>query len=293
MNQSKIENQKPKINLAHHRDIYYGIGVSLIITIMYIPTIYKLFDHAWRASDYDHGPLMFLIFLWLVWRSRDFLNLPVDRSFHPFYLLLFILGLLLYLLGTMQRFIIIETFSMIPVILGTTGFLLGRDSLKGILFPILFIAFLIPLPLFFIDMLTTPLKEMVSYVTSGILRLTHYPVSRNGVIINIADYSLLVSDACSGLRSIISIMAVSSVFLYIQKITLIHKLLIFIFVLPITLFANILRILLLALITYYYGEAAGQGFFHNFSGYLLFAVSLISLAVITEIAKGLRKNKLP
>ena len=260
---------------THHKNIYYGIGVFFLLTIMYTPTIYKLFDHGWRASKYDHGPLMFFLFLWLLWRSRNFLNLPVDRSFHPFYLLLFILGLLLYLLGAMQRFIIIETFSMIPVILGITGFLLGRDSLKGALFPVMFILFIIPLPLFFIDMLTTPLKEMVSYATSGLLSFIHYPVSRDGVIINIGDYSLLVSDACSGLRSIISIMAVGSIFLYLQKIPFIHKLLIFILVLPITLFSNILRILLLALITYYYGEAAGQKFFHDFSGYLLFAVSLI------------------
>lgn len=94
------------------------------------------------------------------------------------------------------------------------------------------------------------------------------------------DYSIVVGDACSGLRSLTSLMAVGAIYAYLQKISNLKRFVLFLSIIPIAIAANIIRFLLLALITYYFGEATGQGFFHNFSGILLFAIALISLVIL-------------
>jgi exosortase len=252
---------------------------SLLIAL-YIPTFYKLFSYGWKQTDYSHGPLILLVFLYLIFRKRNVFTTTTDSRVHLFSFSLLFLGSIMYALGSIHRVIMIESFSLIPVFLGTTGFLMGREAFRQMLFPAAFLIFLVPPPLFFIDMLTSPLKMFVAGVSESFLRLAGYTLNRNGVILFIGDYSIVVGDACSGVRSLISLMAVGALYSYLQATSNIKRVVLFLSIIPIAIGANIIRLMLFALITYHFGEAAGQGFFHYFSGILIFIMSLMSLVVI-------------
>jgi exosortase len=161
-----------------------------------------------------------------------------------------------------------------------TGFLLGKEALLRFLFPAAFLLFLVPPPLFLIDLVTSPLKLFLAYVAERFLTFTGYAAGRSGTVLFIGDYSIVVGDACSGLRSLIALMAVGAVYAYLQKMPGWKRGALFLAVIPISVFANFIRLILLALITYYFGEAAGQGFFHYFSGLLLFSIALLSLVLV-------------
>ncbi|MCC6544220.1 MAG: exosortase [Nitrospirae bacterium] len=274
------------------RDIYSLKSVTyLLLTILYIPTFYKLSTGGWKLADYTQGPLILIAFLWLIWTKRAAFSLPSTNRIQPFSFCLLTIGLLLYAFGAVQKLLILEIFSLILVLIGTTGFLLGKDATKKILFPALFLIFLVPPPLFVIDMMTSPLKRMVAKATEIILSSAGYLISRNGVILFVGDYNIVVGDACSGLRSLISLMSVGAIYVYLTNSSALKRGLLFSSIIPIAIFANIIRLLLLALITYHFGEAAGQGFFHNFSGILVFVMSLIGLFLLDLLIN--RKLPLP
>ena len=241
---------------------------------IYIPTFYRLFSYGWKFADYSQGPLVLLAFLWLLWRQRRVLRMPADGGAHPFFLLFLALGLFAYVFGARERAITIESASMVPVLIGAVGFMSGGEAARGILFPALFLLFLVPPPLFMIDMLTSPLKNMVTAASAVFLRDIGYAADRDGVLLNIGDYTLVVGDACSGMRSLVSLMSVGALYSYVQKMPGSKRVLLFLSVLPISVAANTARLVALALITYYFGESAGQGFFHEFSGFFLFVVAV-------------------
>lgn len=266
------------------KDIYLLKSVTyLILLVTYIPTFYKLFSYGWRLADYTHGPLILIAFLWLLWTKRDAFIMPSSDRIHPFALSLLVTGLLFYAFGSVQRLVILEAFSLIPVLIGTTGFLLGRDAVKKILFPAFFLIFLVPPPLFLVDMITSPLKLLIAKATEIILNTAGYLVTRNGVILFVGDYNIVVGDACSGVRSLVSLMSVGALYVYLINTSMVKRVVLFLSVIPASIFANIVRLLLLALITYHFGEAAGHGFFHDFSGIMVFVMSLISLLIFDLI----------
>lgn len=212
--------------------------------------------------------------------EESFFLTSADSKTHLFSFFILLFGLILYIFGSIHKTVMFESFSLIPVFMGTTGFLLGREALRYVLFPAAFLIFLVPPPLFFIDMLTSPLKMMAAAISESLLRLAGYTIGRNGVILFIGDYSIVVGDACSGIRSLISLMAVGALYAYLQKTSNPKKAVLFMSIIPIAIVANIIRLMLFALITYHFGEAAGQGFFHYFSGILIFLMSLLSLIIV-------------
>lgn len=250
---------------------------------LFVPTFIKLHSYGWNNADYSHGPLILAAFFWLFWRERGFLTPAADPeySFLAFPLLVF--GIFCYTAGAIFSSMVTESFAMIPVFLGTTGFLLGKQAMKRMLFPACFLIFLVPPPGFLIDLVTAPLQLLVSVASAGLLKIAGYTIHRDGVILHIADYTIIVGEPCSGLRSLISLMAVGALYTYLQQMSNIKRAILFCSILPITIIANIFRLVALALITYYYGEAAGQGFFHDFSGFVLFIIAMICLVLVDSL----------
>jgi exosortase len=279
-NKWKISVMMKKITSHADNTMYLKAFTYLLLLALYIPTFYKLFSFGWKQTDYSHGPLILLVFLYLIYRKRNVFTFTPDSRIHLFSFSLLFFGSVMYALGSIHRVIMIESFSLIPVFLGTTGFLFGREAFRQMLFPAAFLVFLVPPPLFFIDMLTSPLKMFVAGVSGSLLKLVGYTINRNGVILFIGDYSVVVGDACSGIRSLISLMAVGALYAHIQSTSNLKKVVLFLSIIPIAIGANIIRLMLFALITYHFGEAAGEGFFHYFSGILIFILSLMSLVVI-------------
>jgi exosortase len=268
-------------------------GCFILLASLYVPTFYRLFSYGWRQSDYTHGPLILLVFLWIIWQKRALFTLPADNGRQPWFVATLLFGLVLYVFGVICGVMMFEAGSLIPVLLGATGYLYGRAALLLLLFPAAFLIFLVPPPLFFIDFVTSPLKLLVAKATAPLLAIFGYPISRDGVILYIGDYSIIVGDACSGLRSLVSLMSVGALYAYMQKISKVKKGIIFLSIIPISVAGNILRLIILCLITYHFGDAAGQGFFHNFSGFFLFIVALGCLVIVDVILDRGKKSDAP
>jgi exosortase B len=160
-------------------------------------------------------------------------------------------------------------------------------------FPLFFIVFMIPLPGIIVDALTNPLKRHVSEIAEFILYGVGYPIARSGVTLTIGPYQLLVADACSGLHSLYSLSALGLLYLYLmQHSSRLRNLIIGLAILPIAFGANIVRVIFLVLVTYHFGDEAGQGFLHGFAGMVLFVAALLSLFLLDSLlaAVGLQDN---
>jgi exosortase len=151
---------------------------------------------------------------------------------------------------------------------------------------------MIPLPGSFIDSLTGPLKQYVSIVVENILYYLGYPIARNGVVLSIGYYQLLVADACSGLNSMFSLSALGFLYLYLMQYrNWLRNGLILASILPIAFAANVVRVIIITLVTYYWGDEAGQGFIHGFAGIVLFIVALLSFMLWDWILEQLLKKR--
>jgi exosortase len=139
-------------------------------------------------------------------------------------------------------------------------------------------------------MLTGPLKNQVSVLAENILYWVGYPIARNGVVLSIGPYQLLVADACSGLNSMFSLSALGLFYTYlVQRAGWAHNTILLSSIIPIAFFANVIRVMLLVLMTYYFGDEVGQGFAHKASGMALFMVALTSFLVLDSMIGRLLK----
>jgi len=248
------------------------------LLILYVPTYLWLADHIWPREEGSHGPVLVAIVAWIFWQKRHFLS---QRGFRPRPVaggILFAFGLLVYVVGRSQGILTFEVSSQIAVISGLILLLRGYEPLRALLIPQVFLLFLVPLPGFVVDMLTAPLRLFVSAAAESILYTAGYPIARLGVILTIGPYQLLVAQACSGLNSLFSLGALGVLYLYMMKHAgWLRNVLVLATIIPLAIGTNILRVVLLVLITYYFGDEAGQGFMHAASGMMLFLVALAAL----------------
>jgi exosortase B len=254
------------------------LPVALGLAALYVPTYIDLAQGAWNDEQNAHGPLVLLIIGWLVWQKRAALaSLPERGSVYTGAVVL-AAGLLLYWVGRTVEFVYFETFSQIPVVIGMLLALYGPPAVRVLWFPLLYLIFLVPLPGIVVDAATGPLKHAVSVIAEDFLYQVGYPIARNGVVLIIGQYQLLVADACSGLNSMYSLSAMGLLFLYITRDgNWLRTALLLLSIWPIAFMANIVRVLTLVLVTYHLGDEAGQGFLHGLSGILLFMISLLLL----------------
>lgn len=267
--------------------------VLLGLAVLYIPTYYDLSQTIWRGEENSHGPMVLLASVWMFWRRREVLLLASSMHTHKLVGgIILSFGLLSYAIGRSQEILMFEVGSQIPVLLGTLSILLDGQAVRRLGFPILFLLFMVPLPNIIVDAMTNPLKQQVSMLTENILYVLGYPIARNGVVLSIGPYQVLVADACSGLYSMFSLSALGLLYLYLlQYRSKLKNALLVISILPIAFCANFLRVLILVLVTYHLGDEAGQGFTHIFAGIILFVVALVLLFVLDGLLGLVLKEK--
>lgn len=256
-------------------------GLGLLV--LYVPTLVSLFGSIWASDEQGHGPIVLGISIWLIYRKWSTLmdteaSAPIPWLAWP--LLLF--GSLLYAVGRSQGIWLFEVGSSLLMVSGIVLLLRGPRQLKAIAFALFFMVFMIPLPGAIVDALTQPMKMAVSYVAENILYAAGYPISRTGVILQIGPYQLLVADACAGLHTLFTLEALGLLYLNIVRhSSLFRNVALAILIVPISFAANVIRVMALTLITYYFGDAAGQGFLHGFAGMVLF-LSALMLIIATD-----------
>jgi len=265
------------------RTVPTWLPVLLGLAALYVPTLFDLARGLWKQDEHMHGPIVLAVALWLAWQAREAVS-ALQSYAAPSRVLgwLFVMvGLLFYVLGRSQEFILFEVGSIIPVILGSLLVTFGWRSVRILWFPLLFVCFMVPLPSIVVDALTNPLKHHVSVLAEGLLYAVGYPIARSGVVLSVGPYQLLVADACSGLHSIISMTAMGLLYVYLSRhSSLTRNALLASTLVPIAFAANVTRVVVLVLVTYYFGDEAGQGFIHGFSGVFLFVIGLLLLFLI-------------
>ncbi len=260
---------------------------------MYGPSFHDLFTGIWATDENAHGPIVFAVSLWLLytkWNEHaDSLEpAPLPSAGWP----LVVFALLLYIIGRSQDILIFEIGSIIPMLAGLMLVFFGRRTLMSLWFPLFFMLFMIPLPGVLVDTITQPMKMAVSWAAEHLLYALGYPIARTGVILVIGQYQLLVADACAGLHSLFTLEALGLLYLnLVRHDSLARNITLAILIVPISFTANVIRVIVLTLITYYFGDEAGQGFLHGFAGMVLFISALILIIGVDSMLRfGVRQT---
>lgn len=253
------------------------IGLLIVgFAILYGRTYVELARTIWSTDEQGHGPIILGVSAWLLYSNIGaWSNLPTEpnRKMGTFSLLV---GLSAYVLGQSQSFLGLEVASQIFVLTGLILLFSGGRGLRLVWFPLVFLFFMTPFPEVLVATVTGPLKAAVSVVAAEVLYLFGYPISRVGVILNVGQYQLLVADACAGLNSMFTLEALGLLYMNLMKYTSVPRnVVLSILVIPIAFVANVTRVMILVLVTYHLGDAAGQGFVHGLAGMVLFLVGLM------------------
>ena len=246
---------------------------------MYVPTFADLSSTLWATDQNAHGPIVLAVATWFLYFKACQLDGDASVVIRPVRVvgtLVLAFGLVMYVIGRSQAFYLFEVGSLIPVLAGGVLILFGAAVLKRLWFAFFFMFFMIPLPGSVIDTLTQPMKIAVSWGSENLLYAMGYPVARNGVVITIGQYQLLVADACAGLNSLFTLEALGLLYMNVMRHeSALRNTLLAIFIVPISFTSNLIRVVVLSLITFHMGDAAGQGFLHGFSGMVLFLSALL------------------
>ena len=243
---------------------------------MFGPVYLGLAQTIWASDANGHGPIILTVGAWLLWCKRYALTALPRRPALVSATSLLVLAVLLYVVGRSQTVWTFEIVAQNLVLLALLLAFFGWPGVRVAWFPLLFLVFMIPWPGEWIDAVTQPLKSAVSAVAASLLHELGYPVGRSGVILTVGPYQLLVADACAGLNSIFTLEELGLLYLNLMNYTSpLRTVLLALLILPISFAANVVRVLVLVLVTYHFGDEAGQGFVHGFAGLLLFMVALV------------------
>lgn len=260
--------------------------------VLAIPTLRSLGEQVWTTEAGAHGPIILFTGAWLLLREAGSFRKLGSSGSLPLAVLGLVVSLILYALSRAFDYISLEVVGLCGVGLSMLYSTFGARPLLRNWFPLFYLGFLAPPPGWLIDNLTAPLKQFVSHVATSSLESVGLPVAREGVTIFVAQYQLLVEDACSGMNSLVGLTAISLFYIYLLRGSYLrYSLILTAFVLPIAVAGNIVRIMVLILLTYGFGDAVAQGFLHFAAGIFLFFIDLLLVfAVDTLLARTLPRS---
>lgn len=239
------------------------------------PTLVQVARETWTTEQGGHGPIVLMTGLWLLaklWpQARPHFRAPTTLSV----MVMAVPLATLVLFSRIANVLEVEGFLMYALLLVALYSVIGWPGLARLWFPLFYLAFIFPLPDTLVAATTLPLKTLISQSAIGILSLLGYPVGGAGVMIYIGPYELLVAAACSGLNSIISLSVIGLFYLYVRHRGDWRKAWpTALMIVPMAVLSNFVRVLILILLTYHAGDAAAQGFLHDFAGLTMFVVAL-------------------
>jgi exosortase len=262
------------------------ITLSIGAVAIALPTMIFVAHESWATDEGAHGPIVLATGLWLLWQlcrnARGFVAPPpAGRA------ALVLAALLpLYMLSRITQVVELEGYLMYACLLATLYGVVGVKLMRRIWFPLFYLAFIFPPPETLVALATIPMKAGISEAAVRLLSVFGYPIGSAGVTIYIGQYQLLVAAACSGLNSIISLSAISLFYIYLRhQADWRYALLLVFLIVPVALFANLVRVLALILLTYHAGEAAASGFLHNSAGLVTFSAALLAIFAIDSVLK--------
>ena len=278
---------------AFHRavgwpQIAFLLGVAAIL----LPTMYDVARFTWTTEQGGHAPIIVATGGWLLWREYQSSRALARPGNIWLGSIAFAALLLLYIAARITGILELEGLAMYGAIIAAFYLVLGGRLVRALWFPILYLAAALPPPDTLVSLITQPLKISISEWVVTLLHALGYPIAGSGVTIQVANYELLVAAACAGLNSILTLSAICLFYVYLRhRSDLMSFLIVGLLIIPVAIFSNFIRVMALVLITYYYGEAAAQGFLHDFAGLTLFLVALLSIIGMDSLFSKLRAQR--
>jgi exosortase len=260
-----------------------GIIAGLLLWL-YTPILTHLAMQWWTDPDFSHGFFVPLFSAFVIWQERSRLtNLRPRPSWSGLFFLA--AGLCLLILGQLGAELFLSRLSLLIVLGALTVLFLGWNFFRALLFPWAFLLLMIPIPAIIFNQITFPLQLLASKVASTTLPWMGVPVLREGNVIVLPAMALEVAEACSGIRSLMSLATLAIIYGYLMERKISIRVLLALASIPIAVAANSLRIVGTGLLVQYWDPEKAQGFFHEFSGWLIFVVSLIMLYLLHRVVR--------
>jgi len=285
MSARALRPQSPALHLLQeHWPALVGTAILLI------PTLIAVATDSWTGEAGVHGPIVLATGIWLFARRWTELLAIRQPGRTGVMLAMLIPALLVYTFSRAFGFLATEVIALGGVFIAIFYGWFGGEALRRMWFPLLYMGFVVPMPGWVITTLTSPMKEYVSLSATWLLGKAGYPIVREGVTLYVAQYQLLVEDACAGLNSLISLTAISLFYIYIlHNASWRYALFLMMWIVPVALLANLVRVIILVLITYHFGNAAAQGFLHSTAGLVMFATALIGIFAVDGLMTPVRR----
>nr|QNO53219.1 hypothetical protein HNLOENAD_00019 [Methanosarcinales archaeon ANME-1 ERB6] len=263
------------------------ILLALLLSVLYFRSFIWL-TNAWLADPYySYGFLVLIIAGFIAWinirnyNKEDEFESEPEPFKHGFFVFAF--GLLLYTAGFIKIFPFLLAVSFLFTLSGLILYFYGKPLMRSLLFPVSFLIFAIPLPFVFLEKIASFLQLLSASYSASIIELLGIAVTRRGAEIYLQNAAFTIGAPCSGMNTLISLLALATIFIYILKCPLYKKAMLLCAAIPIAIFANILRVTSILLVANHYGAEAAMKFFHNFSSPLLFIGAFMFLILISII----------
>ena len=270
-----------------------ALGLSVILALLYWPILRDLVAQWWDDANYNHGFLIPVFSGFLVWRERGRLAaIPLAPT--SFGLAVLLGGIALLLLGDIGAENFLMRSSLIVILAGLVLFMAGRGILRAVLFPLGYLLFMIPLPGILFYAITFPLQRIAAEQAAWALDLLGVPVLLDGNIIHLSQISLGVTEACSGIRSLISLLAGAAAWAYLMLPAGWLSVLFVATAIPITIVANSARVVATGLIGQWFGVEYASGFFHEFAGWVVYIFAFACLILVyglIQLARGASRRQ--
>lgn len=274
-----VEIPSPAVSSPDRAPLWQGIALACLVLWLYASVLARLAHQWWTDPNFSHGFLVPVFSAYVLWQNRAKLQ-QVQRAPSSWGLWLMLFSLCTLVLGVFGAELFLSRFSLLLLLAGMIIFLYGWQMLRAVLFPLAFLALMIPIPTIILNQITFPLQILASKLSSTLLPMLGVPVLREGNVINLPAMPLEVADACSGIRSLLSLMSLAVMYGYLLEKKLSIRVFLAVASIPIAVAANALRIVGTGLLVQYWDPEKAEGFFHQFSGWLIFVVSLLMLFVV-------------
>jgi exosortase len=264
--------------LCSHFSVQDQIRIMILfslVIVLFAPSFMKLMQVWYTDSDYSHGFCVIPISLYMVWLKRHKLAI-LQKKTSWIGLLILISSLITYLVSYAVRFHTLLYLSIICVVVGIVLFLAGWQVTRVLLLPLLFLVFMIPIPNAYYIMITNPLRLMITGISAWLMGFLGIPVLQDGNLLYLAHYQLEVAEACSGVRSLTSYLMLGFLFAVLSRKTF-SKVFIILSTIPFAIAVNIIRVTVTGILANFFGDRVAQGFFHEFTGFLLFLIGFVIL----------------
>lgn len=271
-------------------DFFQLIILMASFVALFYQTIVELVKDWFINPNYSHGFLIPIITGYMIWEKRhDIHSIPLNPNNTG--LLVIVVGLILHLLGNIGAEFFTMRIAVIITILGILLYLMGGEITKKLVVPIAYLIFMIPIPAIIWNKIAFPLQIFASKMAEMTIRAIGITVLREGNIIYLVNTTLEVVDACSGLRSLTALLALSTAFAYLSSHSWFKKWVLLLSAIPIAILVNIIRLSFTACLASWFGEKIAQGLMHEFSGLLIYLLALIMLTGVHMVLSRIGHDK--